>query len=435
MMAPPAVEAQVSSDTSRASGTRAADGPPTDPPRVVAAVEGLSRWIESNGPAGPDPYDAQSSPFAGAAGLLGRWGRIAFQQGVLRSPVDLRRWLRIPPRVNAKAMGLIARARIDLRVTRGEARQGELAVESLDWLESHAWRRDGRCGWGYPFDWAARSFFVPRGTPSVVVTAVVAEAFLAAAAALGRRRYLELARSAAAFVLTDLARHESDDGLCFSYTALDDSRILNASLLGAELLTRVATAEPGDENARARLLEPARRALRFVLRQQRADGAWPYGLAAHHGWVDGHHTGFVLRSLSALRQATGWEEIAEPLDRGLRFYDARLIAADGRPLHRLDTPWPADIHACAEAILVFSDPGLLSARPELLSRAHQVAGWTLARLGRADGSFGFRRHASRTDLTPYLRWGQAWMLRALAQLERSGGAAPSGPPSPTATVD
>ena len=34
----------------------------------------------------------------------------------------------------------------------------------------------------------------------------------------------------------------------------------------------------------------------------------------------------------------------------------------------------------------------------------------------ADGSFYYQRHRLWTNRTPYMRWGQAWMLRALAKL-------------------
>jgi hypothetical protein len=34
----------------------------------------------------------------------------------------------------------------------------------------------------------------------------------------------------------------------------------------------------------------------------------------------------------------------------------------------------------------------------------------------ADGSFYYQRHRLWTNRVPYMRWGQAWMLRALAKL-------------------
>ena len=98
------------------------------------------------------------------------------------------------------------------------------------------------------------------------------------------------------------------------------------------------------------------------------------------------------------------------------FYRSRLLAPDGRPISRLDRPWPADIHAAAEAILV-----LTQVRPgrDSVEQALQVLEWTSTHLGRADGAYGYLRHPAGTDWTPHLRWGQAWMLWGLASLENA----------------
>jgi hypothetical protein len=381
---------------------------------VSNALDDLLEWLAANGPAGSDPYDALNSPFARLAAALGRWGRIAFLQTARRSPIALRRFLLVPPSINPKAMGLLVHAYLDLFESRGEEKYLDLARDCLAWLEQHAARCDGRIGWGYPFDWPARAFFVPKGTPSVVVSSVVGEAFLRAAKTFEDTHYLDVARATAAFMLTDLHRTESEQGLCFSYTPLDHSRIFNASLLGACLLARLGIDRGGDQL----LLEPARRATRFVLQNQNPDGSWCYGLAPFHRWIDGHHTGFLLRGLARISTATGWEEVVSPLERGLAFYLENLITADGRPNFRLGKPWPADIHACAEAILVLADPSLGQRVSGLEDRALHVAEWTLGNLRRDDGAFGYLKYPHRVDWTPHLRWGQAWMLCALARLEK-----------------
>jgi hypothetical protein len=191
--------------------------------------------------------------------------------------------------------------------------------------------------------------------------------------------------------------------------------------MGAALLARLASSGASDE----KLLQPARRATQFVLADQNPDGSWFYGHAPFHRWIDGHHTGFILRDLALIRRVTGWSEIDAPLRKGLRFYVDRLIAPDGRPLFRTDRPWPADIHACAEAILVLTDPLLGSLTDNARERSLAVAGWTVRHLRRRDGAFGYLRHRRRTDWTPHLRWGQAWMLWALVRLEWASGPEPA----------
>ena len=128
-------------------------------------------------------------------------------------------------------------------------------------------------------------------------------------------------------ILDQLNRSETEEGICFSYTALDRSQIYNASLLGASLLAQVASI--GTEHSC--FLQPARQATLFVLNSQNPDGSWYYGRAPHHQWVDGHHTGFILRELAEIHATTGWAEIEQPLKRGLDYYASQLIEPDGRP--------------------------------------------------------------------------------------------------------
>jgi hypothetical protein len=381
---------------------------------VSQALDELHDWIVARGPAGSDPYDALNSPIARLVAPLGRAGRIAFLQCVRRSPVDLRGILRIRPSINPKGLAVLAEANLELFELRGESRYLETAQEHLAWLERHAVAWGNGIGWGYPFDWAARAFFVPRGTPSVVVSSVAGQAFLRAARLTGQARYREVARAVARFVSSGLRRTESDRGLCFSYTPLDDSQVFNASLMGAGLLARVGF-EDDDPNA----IDIAHRATTFVLNQQNPDGSWAYGLAPFHRWIDGQHTGFILRDLAGIAETTGWKEVAPAIDRGLAFYLDRMIAADGRPIFRVDRPWPADIHACAEALLALSDPRLSERIEGLTERALRVADWTLRHLRRPDGAFGYLRYPNRVDWTAHMRWGQAWMLWGLSRLARA----------------
>jgi hypothetical protein len=384
---------------------------------TVQPLDRLAAWIEANGYQGSDPYDALNSPLGGIASRFGRWGPIVFMQLIRRSPVDLRRWLRIPAAVNPKAVGLLAHAYLDLYSSRQDERYLVKARQCLDWLEAEAVQLSCGLGWGYPFDWAARAFFVPRGTPSIVVSAIVGKAFVRAAEMLKQERYLNTARGVTRFILGALNRSTADAGICFSYTSLDHSVIYNASLLGASLLAQTARAgEMSDE-----LLEPAYAATRFVLNNQNPDGSWCYGQAPFHRWIDGHHTGFILRDLAEIQAASGMTDIATPLERGLAFYLDNLITADGRPLFRIEQPWPADIHAGAEAILVLADANLRRSHGDQTARAITVADWMHTNLGRPDGAYGYLKYPRRTDWTAHFRWGQAWMFHALVRLELATG--------------
>ena len=145
---------------------------------VESALRKLEAWVRRNGWAGWDPYDVLEHPLLL---LPQRWyaqhprSRLAWlaRGGVLwvaqRFPLATRRLLRVQPRINAKGMALFALAYLTLyQATRQEAYRAR-AQECLDWLETNpSWRHPG-LGWGYPFDWQSL-VFIPRGTPSGVVT-------------------------------------------------------------------------------------------------------------------------------------------------------------------------------------------------------------------------------------------------------------------------
>jgi hypothetical protein len=43
--------------------------------------------------------------------------------------------------------------------------------------------------------------------------------------------------------------------------------------------------------------------------------------------------------------------------------------------------------------------------------------WTIKNMAAPDGSFYYQRHRLWTNRASYMRWGQAWMFRALTRLQ------------------
>jgi hypothetical protein len=54
--------------------------------------------------------------------------------------------------------------------------------------------------------------------------------------------------------------------------------------------------------------------------------------------------------------------------------------------------------------------------PHALQLAWKTFHWTMRNMAAPDGAFYYQRHRFWTNRAPYMRWGQAWMLRALAKL-------------------
>lgn len=392
------------------------------------AFDELAAWCRERGYAGSDPFDALNSRLFQATPLRrSRLARIAWTQLFKRSPVNLRPLALVPAERNAKGTALFALAWLSrLRAARAEgdgalAAKAEREARSLldDLLASRVETRSGGAAWGYNFDWQGRAFFAPRGTPTVVPTAFAARAFLEAARVFEEAAHVEVARSSCRFFLEDLPREGAGDEVCFGYVPRPRTRIYNASLLAGETLGATGRATGERE-----LREYALRAARYVARRQRADGAWAYGEEPYQSWVDNFHTAFVLLSLERVLEdcgAAGDAEIDAALRRGYRFWLARFFLEDGWPKYYEDNAHPADVHSAAAAVVALA--GLERIDRDARAHAERIARWTLANLRDPAGFFYYQRRRLRTVRTPHMRWGQAWMLYALARLVEPDGSA------------
>lgn len=383
---------------------------------IQGAHQDLWRWCRRQGFAGYDPYDALNSRLFAATPLShSRLARLAWTQLHKRSPVNLRSLVGIPRERNAKGIALFALAALS-EYRRTQTREAE--IEARELLDDLMWMRlKGFKGaaWGYNFDWQSRSFFVPRGTPTIVPTAFAARALCEAAEIFSPEEYLPFARTIADFILNDLNQSgEADDEVCFSYSPLDQTRVFNASLLAGETLTTLGRLS--DEPS---LCDWAMRAARYVVRRQRADGSWAYGGDEYQSWADNFHTAFILCSLSrtidSVSAAFGpSDELDNSLRRGYEFWRERFFLDNGWPKYYPDQLYPADVHSAASAIVTLVE--LRGRIPGTLMLAEQIAEWAIKNLGDDRGFFHYQRRRFYTVRIPYMRWSEAWMTYALARL-------------------
>ncbi len=367
-------------------------------------------WLENNGWAGYDPYDVRGTSLFVRLNKR-RLTSAAFKIYSFLFPLAARQTLKVIPQINAKAVALIAHAYLDRYAVSRSSYDLEQAQSALNWLVEHPSNGYAGLCWGYPFDWDNRTF-IPKGTPSSVVTAIALEAFLRAHELLGEQRYLETAQSCAAFITQDLNRDEiSADELCFSYTPLDHWHVHNANLFSCATLARVS--QLTSDSTWDDLI---RRGTRYTLNAQRPDGAWAYWGPPDRGiyMVDHYHTGYVLRCLDAIRRHLEIPSLDQAVERGYQFYRQQLFTANGLPKRTESDLYPVDIHSCAEAIICLTHFG--ARYPDGLTLARQVADWTAAHMQAGDGHFYYRKYPALTIRIPFVRWSQAWMLRALSSL-------------------
>jgi hypothetical protein len=404
---------------------------------LTTAHRDLWQWCRARDFAGYDPYDALNSRLFQATPLKhSRIARLVWTQIFKRSPLNLRRLALLPAELNPKGTALFALSALaDYRRLRTVEAETDARALLDDLLAARLTSKSGAACWGYNFDWQSRSFFAPRGTPTVVPTAFAARAFIEAKRAFGDESYSQAARSACDFILSDLNRsEESADEVCFSYSPLDRTRVFNASLLAGEILASVG-ALTGEND----LVDWGIGAARYVVRRQSEDGSWAYGVDGYQSWADNFHTAFVLTSLSRivhccapssealnesqftaktqstqrLRREFG-SEAESALQRGYDFWRERFFLANGWPKYFPDRLYPADAHSAGTALVALIELQALDSGAHEL--AETIARWAIESLRDPRGFFYYQRRRFHTMRTPYMRWSEGWMMYGLARL-------------------
>jgi rhamnogalacturonyl hydrolase YesR len=379
---------------------------------IFQAIRRLSSWLEANDYRGYDTFDGLNARFVRPLTFESRLLRAVLQQGVRRFPLNLRPLLGVGRSRSTKGMGFLARGFMRLHTSTGDETWAEKATFALQWLiENQSSGYSGAC-WGNHFDYQSRTFFLAKGVPTVVWTALVGHAFLDGYDHFQNEAYLRIAVSACEHILRDLATYPDGEGVCISYIPGQNSQVHNANTLGASLLARVYWHTRNDAY---RAL--AKRAVQYTAQHQRPDGSWYYGEKGNLHWVDNFHTGYVLDCFKSYGDYTGDGCFEDKLRSGYEYWKKTFFLQDGTPRYYARKTLPIDIQCSSQAIdtLVF----FADRDPEAMPLALKVARWTITNMQDQTGYFYYRRYSPwLVNKTPTLHWGQATMLSALAGLHR-----------------
>jgi len=378
--------------------------------RIHESVTDLLDYCKKNDWSGFDPYDALNSRLYACTPFYGsRIFGVALTQIMKRLPIDLRPLLLVPKEQNPKAIALFLAALLKL------SRLGLLDQENLTGLMTErlsALRSPDTpywC-WGYSFPWQTRTIRVPRWAPNLVCTSFVANALLDAYEENREPRCLNMAASAAEYILNELYWTEGDTVAGLSYP-LPSSRgkVHNANFLGAALLCRIFK-HSGEKN----FLEPALKVARFSAARQNEDGSWYYGELPKQHWVDNFHTGYNLCALRAICNYAETSEFQPHIRRGFEFYRKHFFREDGAPRYFHDRTYPVDVHSVAQSIITLLTLNDLDEGSVKL--AHSVFDWAMIHMRDKQGYFYYRALPFYKNKISYMRWSQAWMLLALSTL-------------------
>jgi rhamnogalacturonyl hydrolase YesR len=378
--------------------------------QIFRAILQLCDWLEKNDYSGYDTFDGLNARFVRPLTFETKFLRTVLQQGVRRFPINLRPLLGVKRDHSTKAMGFIARGFMRLHKSTGGDQWAPKAEFALQWLMEH--KSPGYSGacWGNHFDYQSRSFYLPKGVPTIVWTSLIGHAFLDAYDHFQKASYLETAVSACEHIVRDLEKYRDGEGTCISYIPGQNSQVHNANTLGASLLARTF-AHTGNEAYR----ELAEKAIQYTAQHQRTDGSWYYGEKENLHWIDNFHTAYVLDCFKHYAENTGDSQFERHITTGYDYWKKTFFLADGTPRYYNHKTLPVDIQCSSQAIdtLVF----FADRDPDSLPLALKVAQWTVAHMQDHSGYFYYRRYSPwLVNKTPTLHWGQATMLCALAGL-------------------
>jgi hypothetical protein len=360
--------------------------------------------------AGFDPYDALNSRvFVKTPFYKSQLCRIAFTQIMKRLPINLRSLLLVSREQNPKAIALFLKALLKLSklgLVDYEALVG-MMIEKLVALRS---QNTPYWCWGYSFPWQGRSVLVPKGAPNLVCTSFVADALLDAYEIKGESHCLNMATSAADYILNELYWTEKDSIAGFSYPdPLLRVQVYNANFLGAALFCRIYK-----HSGEQKFLDSALKVARYSAAKQHGDGSWDYGELPTQRWVDNFHTGYNLCAIQTIARDTGTHEFDCTLLRGFKYYKNHFFLENNAPKYFHHRAYPLDIHSVAQSIitlLAFKDVDVDAQR-----KAFSVFEWAMRNMWNRHGYFYYQKYPLFINKISYIRWSQAWMLLALATL-------------------
>jgi hypothetical protein len=377
--------------------------------KITESLNRLRKYCEAENFKGYDPYDGLNSLFFRAIPAISknRIAKLSWIQFFKRSPLNLRTITGVKKDYNPKAMGLFLSSYCLLYKTEAKQEYLDKCNFFIDKINSSVSEGYSGACWGYNFDWQARAFFQPKGTPTVVASTFIANALLDAYEITRDDQLLKTARSTCDFVLKDLNRTYDDKvNFAFSYSPLDKSVVFNASLLGSRLLSRVYSFTNEKE-----LIEAAKSSVNYCCDYQRADGSWGYGTLPFHQWVDNFHTGYNLECIADYVRFSGDQGYSGNVNRGFDYYINTFFTEEGIPKYYNNSIYPIDVHAPAQMVITLAKLRKFKEHKMVMDN---VLNWTIDHMQSPKGFFYYQVNKYFSSKIPYMRWAQAWMFYALS---------------------
>lgn len=257
--------------------------------------------------------------------------------------------------------------------------------------------------WGYNFQWQAKAFNVPLGTPNIVTTYFASLAIYKLAKALNDNKLLNEALESAYFI-NHFLLHADDSGLRFNYVPNSSSFVHNANLFGAHLCILAGTIKNDKK-----LIYNSVNAIKYSLKDQKKNGSWVYGNQTHHQWIDSFHTGYNLELLYEINNILKNEKYLQAINLGYKYYLDTFIMKDGRVKYYDKSLYPLDVHSYSQAIITIKkiEPNNKKVLNKIVNSLINEMYLT------KEERFIYQKRNFFSNKIDYFRWTQAWAYYSL----------------------
>ncbi len=328
-----------------------------------------------------------------------------------------------PPKIqSAKAMALCASGLADLSEAFPE--EDMHGVRGTALLARLAHQRLPEGYWSPDFSYRIRGDEInaDERLPCVINSVFITDAFWQWYLRTQRQDYLDIVVSTAHALVEALPRYETDRTLCFTYHPATRYFVHNANLLLASLLARAAAVT--SDSALATIVA---KCVTYTVEDIECTQTVRYaGEPTPNPTVDNYHTGYVLRSLHAIRQAQLAAVDSDRLENAIRFvFDLYLRTfVDDRGVYKLANHRVQQTHSLAEALAVYVTFRDVFTQDQLAIHASGVrrtfhALWNERRRYFINEIHDLPLGFTRCDVTPLPRWAWSWMFYGLARLQAS----------------
>ncbi len=364
--------------------------------------------------AGYSKFDALNSPFLRFLSFNNKWLRLIYTQLVKQSPVNIRPMLRVKKSRNPKGVALFARAYLFLYQKTNNSEYLKEAERLIRWLLENPSPGYSNLCWGYNFIWQNPIFLQDEFEPNLVVSVFVGEALIHTYTITKEEGYLNAAHSVADFIVKYFpVLYDSKDEQAISYVLRKvDAIVLNNQVLAGAFLVKV-----WKHTEEKQLMDIARRLINYTVNKRTEYNAWYYTYPREKSLIthDNYHTGGILDGLLEYYEETDDNRYMEVYWKGLDYYQKNLFELNGAPRWMNNRKYPFDIHGSAQGIITFKKATRHD--PKFLPQAEKITDWAISNLYRKE-TYDFSYRQGRWFKWNYslMRWCNAWMTRALAEI-------------------